>query len=281
MHEYIAKIQRLQVIPIYYINLSSRPERRAYMEAQLQKLGLAGVRIEAVTPADLTATDIEAYCNPERQRFLWQTELACTLSHEKAWHAIVQSGHTYGLVLEDDVELSADLPTFLADAADLDLDLIRIETTGKPMRLYPAKWRSDNGIALRPFRSTPRGAAGYLIRNDAAKRLIGDAALRKMQFDLALFSAFDQPGMSLSRAQADPALCRQMNTTAARDAAVAQSSITKPVMRHVFAENHKVQFFWMQFRDGLVAGLRNAIDHLAQQRKGLQREVIPFGRPLD
>lgn len=269
------------MIPIYYINLSSRPDRRRYMDAQFQQLGLVGERIEAITPDDLSAADIDAYCNPEKPKFLWQTELACTLSHEKTWQAIVDAGHDYALVFEDDVELSADLPAFLEDVAAIGLDLVRIETTGKSMRLYPATWRGPSGISLRPFRSTPRGAAGYLIRGQAAKRLIGDIALRQLQFDLVLFSAFDEPGASLTRSQVDPALCRQMNTTPSKGAAVAQSNITKPAVRHIYAETHPVQFSWMRLRAGFSAGMRNAIDHFAKTRKGLRREVIPFARSLE
>ncbi|WP_425430654.1 glycosyltransferase family 25 protein [Devosia naphthalenivorans] len=36
------------MLPIYYINLASRPDRREYMDGQLAKLGLRGQRIEAV-----------------------------------------------------------------------------------------------------------------------------------------------------------------------------------------------------------------------------------------
>ena len=39
---------------IYYINLARRTDRRDFMEAQFQKLGLAATRIEAVTPADIS-----------------------------------------------------------------------------------------------------------------------------------------------------------------------------------------------------------------------------------
>ena len=55
---------------IIYLNLQSRPDRRAAMARQLSELGLAAHRIEACTPEDLSPRDIERYCNPTRSRFV-------------------------------------------------------------------------------------------------------------------------------------------------------------------------------------------------------------------
>ena len=44
------------MIPLYYVNLASRPDRREFMDAQFARVGLAATRIEAVTPAATSIT---------------------------------------------------------------------------------------------------------------------------------------------------------------------------------------------------------------------------------
>lgn len=266
------------MLPIFYINLATRPDRRAYMENQLATLGLTATRIEAVTPSDISAADLEEYCNSGKPTFLRPNELACTLSHESAWRALLDSGHSGGLILEDDVELSQLLPAFLAGAHDIDADLIRVETTGNATRVFPATATSADGVAIRPFRSTPMGSAGYIIKAKAARRIIGSEALRRRHMDLALYSPFDEPGALLSRVLSDPAMCRQLNMTDQKTTEVARSDIADHQEQHAFAQKHPIRFFMFRFGLGLKKGLRNAIDHFAQQSKGLERKVIPFGR---
>ena len=262
--------------PIYYINLASRPDRRAHMEAQFAALGLSAQRIEAVTPAELSASDVALYCNPERRGLLRQNELACTLSHEKAWQALLDSGHDRALVFEDDAQLSSLLPAFLQEAETIDVDLIRLETTGIALRVFPVLSTGASGIALRPFRSTPLGAAGYIIRAEAARRIIGHPGLRRRQVDLAIYSPFEEPGALLSRLLVDPALCRQLNSAEGKTEAVARSDVDVNHVVHAYAIAHPIRFRALKWSRGLKRGLRNAGDHFVQQSKGLRRRVIPF-----
>ena len=262
---------------IYYINLASRADRREYMETQLTKLGLTAQRIEAVTPAELSALDIEQYCNPQKPTFLRQTELSCTLSHERAWQAMLETDADRALILEDDVELSRLLPAFLEDARAIDADLIRVETTGNATRVFPITSTGKSGVAVRPFRSTPTGSAGYLIRASAARSMLGSVALRQRHMDLALYSPFEEPGSLLTRVLTDPAMCRQLNMTEQKSVELARSDIAYNQTPHAFAEVHPVRFFVHKFQRNLRRGWRNARDHVAQQKNGLERRVIPFG----
>ena len=264
------------MLAIYYINLRSRPDRRDYMEEQFARLGLHGKRIEAVTPLDIPEEDKARYCNTSHRVFLRENELACTLSHERAWAAMMEDGHERALILEDDVELSTLLPGFLIDAGQVDADLIRIETTGNPMRVFPATQVLPCGVAIRPFRSTPMGSAGYLIRAAAARRIKGTEPLRRRHMDLALYSPFHQPGSLLSKVVSDPAMCRQLNMTKQASTEVARSDIASKSVPHVFAREHPVRYSAFKLWTNLGNGLRNAADHLAQQRKGLVRKVVPF-----
>lgn len=265
------------MLPIYYINVAARTDRRAHMEAQLSRLGLVGLRIEAVTPADLSNIDRDRYCNPARPHFLRPSELCCTLSHVAAWRMFLQSGAEQALILEDDVELDDALPAFLAEASSIDADLIRIETTGATTRVFPVSDVGRSGIAIRGFRSTPMGSAGYLIRAGAARRLVDDERLRHRQMDLALYSPFAEPGRSLSRVLTDPALCRQLNMTGQNQLAVARSDIAGVASEHHVARARPLRHLFLARVRRVGAGLRNAIDHMLCLPRGLTRKVVGFG----
>lgn len=265
------------MLPIYFINVAARTDRRAYMEDQLSRLGLVGQRIEAVTPSDLSPDDLDRYCNPQRPRFLRPTELSCTLSHVQAWRTLLQSGAAQALILEDDIEIADALPAFLADAPGIAADLIRIETTGAPTRVFPVLSTGASGIAIRQFRSTPMGSAGYVFRAAAARRLVDDESLRQRQMDLALYSPFAEPGRSMSRVLTDPALCRQLNMTSQHNHAVARSDIASNVAEQSYVDAQPIQYRLDRLGQSLGAGLHNALDHLAQRQRGLTRKAIPFG----
>lgn len=102
-----------------WINLDASTDRRARMQAQLQRLGLPALQ-------RLPAVDGQAMPPPPGCR-ITPAEMGCLLSHLQALHALPAG--TAGLVLEDDVDLSADLPSVLqtaglGSAQDLDLVLL-------------------------------------------------------------------------------------------------------------------------------------------------------------
>lgn len=264
------------MLPIFYINLASRPDRREFMEAQFHKLGLNGIRIEAVTPADISPADIDLYCNGERPTFLRKNELACTLSHERCWQTMLDMGANQALVFEDDVKISSRLPAFL-DAVDrIDDELIRIDALGGTIRVYPVHAETPDGIALRRFRSTPIGAAGYVITRSAAEKFLGHPALRLRPVDLVLYDPFEQPGALVSRVLTDPALCQQIGEHDQRTASVGKSNIVADGTRHLYAQRHPIRYRAQRIAQGAKRGLRNAIDHFAQQKKGLERRLVPL-----
>lgn len=264
------------MIPIYYINLDSRPDRRRYMDEQFAALGLVAERLVAATPLDVTAADADRYCNPARPAFLRRNELACTMSHEWAWQKMIEHGHERVLILEDDAELSSRLPAFLAEAGAIDADLIRIETTGAPMRVFPVLATGASGIAVRPFRSTPRGTAGYILRAGAARMLLANPHLRLRALDLALFDPFAEPGRLLHRVTTDPALCRQLNMSAQRTMDTARSDIADTDIEHAYARRHPLHHGLARLATAVRGSLRNMTDHMVQKRHGLERRVVPF-----
>ena len=97
-------------IPIYVINLRRTPERRLYMQRQLDSFGLEYQWIEAVDAYDFTDTDLEGVdLNAENQPMA----MACLLSHIKFYDQVIKNNHEIACVLEDDSELLPAFPDIL------------------------------------------------------------------------------------------------------------------------------------------------------------------------
>jgi GR25 family glycosyltransferase involved in LPS biosynthesis len=90
----------IEDIPIYYINLNRSLDRKEKMEKILGDNNLKYKRIEAIDGRDLNLEEIKKnyLVNPKLNIF----EIACALSHMKVIEEIINDGHEYALVFEDD-----------------------------------------------------------------------------------------------------------------------------------------------------------------------------------
>jgi len=92
-------------IPVYYINLAPRTDRRQFMEEQFSRLGIVAERIDAVTIADVGETRMALHADPRNPWAMTRVEVACGMSHEKAWRHMLDAGREFALILEDDAVL--------------------------------------------------------------------------------------------------------------------------------------------------------------------------------
>jgi GR25 family glycosyltransferase involved in LPS biosynthesis len=146
----------------YYINLDRSPERAACMDAQLARLGLgqAVVRHAAVDGAQLPPAPASPLLPGER---------ACLLSHLQVLERAAPDRFT--LVLEDDAELSDQLPELVAKCMagpldGVDLAFLECQPQFTPAHLA-ALW--DVACRLLPAQAhAPRRAAGIELL-DAAR----------------------------------------------------------------------------------------------------------------
>jgi glycosyl transferase family 25 len=193
---------------IFYINLDRRPDRREFMAAQLAGLGLAGERIAALTPRELTPEQLSRFCDPVRGGRLTPVTLSCKLSHIAALEAFLATEARYGLVLEDDAILSPRLPDFLAalEADPQTIDLLRLETSLRGIRFRRIERRLAGVALVRPL-SWEGGAAAYVVSRAAAEQHIRDPRMRRRN-DLSLFDPFRGTMLGGLR-QTDPGLCIQ------------------------------------------------------------------------
>lgn len=95
-------------IPIYCINLDTRPDRWNTLYRRLETYGLTKhlIRKRAVTPSEVTlpfSSDLKP------------AQKACAQSHIELWKAFIESKEKYILILEDDVCFRKDWVTILQE----------------------------------------------------------------------------------------------------------------------------------------------------------------------
>ncbi|MFK0161945.1 glycosyltransferase family 25 protein [Rhizobium sp. NPDC090279] len=98
------------VIRGFIIHLDRARDRLPQVERLAAKLPVPSEIIEAVDGRTLSAAEIESVYRRRLQKPYYpfamsMGEVACFLSHRKAWAAIVEQGIDAGLIFEDDVEI--------------------------------------------------------------------------------------------------------------------------------------------------------------------------------
>ena len=165
---------------IYVVNLARRPDRLAFMDGQLQALGLPYTRINAVD--GLGEADIGYPPAPPR---LSKPEYACYLSHVACWQAILDSGDQHALILEDDVVLAKSFAEILAHAPFFEHSgaVTRLEC-----RIFRAKvskfWRHRfKGRKLRRLTAFEGGTGAIVITRAYAAYLLENHAIPEVPVD--------------------------------------------------------------------------------------------------
>ena len=183
------------MLPIFVINLDRRPDRLTSITAQLESLGLEARRIPAV---DAETYDLEddpslSFRGRMLSRRFDRGSGACLLSHFEAMRAVASSGAEAGLILEDDVTLSSQLPLFIGSiewwpekAAVLKLEA----PYGQTSRHLPVLGRPETaycGRELRRIKLWCWGSGAYLIRAQAATDILREYQSISIPIDNFLF----------------------------------------------------------------------------------------------
>lgn len=98
------------MIRTFIINLTRNPERKVFMQQQLNSLGIPHEFIDATDGKNLTEKDIEKIYNKEHSlRYLntplRKSEIGCAHSHARIYRKIVEENIDYAFILEDDIVL--------------------------------------------------------------------------------------------------------------------------------------------------------------------------------
>ncbi|MEM6389422.1 MAG: glycosyltransferase family 25 protein [Pseudomonadota bacterium] len=239
------------------INLVRATARLDFMARQMDLLGLAWERVEAVTPETMRPPPDDPVWQ-RWQRPLRETEMAGLASHLMAWRSVAE-GTAPVLILEDDALLAVETAEHLSRWAGAgDMDHLSLETRGRLKTLGPAK-----GGRARLWQDRS-GAAAYLLWPDGARRLIRAATAAPGLADAIICAAYD-----LRSFQAEPALAIQLDQCAAH-------GITPPL-----ATTSQIDALAKPVRGGLGFRARRALAQLRMARRqfrvmgGATRRLVP------
>lgn len=164
------------VIKAFIIHLERASDRRAQVEDLVRKLPIETEVINAVDGRTLDAQTVSRVYSrsAHKPRYPFRlsiNEIACFLSHRKAWQAIVDQGLDAGLVLEDDVELTAEFAAAYSTACKV----LRADSFIR----FPFRERESGRAVLttetlRIIEPVPvgLGMVAQLIGHEAAQRLL-------------------------------------------------------------------------------------------------------------
>lgn len=111
-------------LPVLVINLEGSEDRWSHASGQMESLGVAYERVEAVNGNALSDDEFEQLVDRPSDRFwrfnLQRPELGCYLSHVKAWTRIAESYDMGACVAEDDFVAGPGLKEVLEKLACMD-----------------------------------------------------------------------------------------------------------------------------------------------------------------
>lgn len=158
---------------ILLINLDKSNDRLEQQITQFKDLDLAFERLAAVSIHDFSEEEYKRLAFGG-QRPMKQSELACFLSHKKAWDYIVEHNEPC-VVLEDDAVLVKDFKKILEDISNLKhVDYINLEVHGRK-KLVSKK--EDHSIVNEKYRLLKifmdrSGTGGYILYPSGAQILL-------------------------------------------------------------------------------------------------------------
>ncbi|MFB6349602.1 glycosyltransferase family 25 protein [Moraxella sp. ZJ142] len=214
---------------IFIINLEQSTDRLAQQQAQFERLGLTFERLPAATVNDISETFYLQNLK-HGQRLIKQTEMACFLSHKRAWEKVAQENQPC-VILEDDAVLVRDFAEILAQIDALvntpdnqlggQMDLINLEVYGRTKIVGKSSTVSllDQQYQLIPLLLDKSGTGGYILYPSGAKKL-----LKHAQSHFALADAFIYHCPSLNMYQIEPAALLQDDKCALYGIAITHAS---------------------------------------------------------
>ncbi len=164
---------------ISVINLERSSTRWQHMQRMFHQVGLSEYeRMDAVDGRSLTHEDLLQYYDEKKNRELYfaalkTAEIACFLSHRKAWYAFLAGVEHNLCILEDDVEFVVN-----PEPALKMIDSVLTDSGPTMIKLFNRKaGHTNEEFSVTEFkpvsqRLIPLGTQGYCLNRDGAKRLL-------------------------------------------------------------------------------------------------------------
>lgn len=182
-----------QPCPVFLINLDRDPDRLAFMDAALEKLGLEFTRIPAVLGLAMPEW-VKPYFLDSAGAIaskLRVGEVGCYASHLVVARRMVDEAIPAALVFEDDLELPADFAALIAETlrlAPAGWDIIRL--SNPPKAPYVPVADLPGGCDLALYARVPNNTGASLLSLSGARKLLRPGP-RDLQIDEHLRRPWD------------------------------------------------------------------------------------------
>ena len=190
---------------VLIINLKQSTKRLTQQQRQFNRLGLSFERLPAVSIHDFNDEEYNRLAF-SGQRPLSKAELACFLSHKKAWEYVLAANEPCA-ILEDDAVLVKDFAHILAELKQQDIDFVNLEVHGRKKIVSFTEHFSivNKQYGLLRLFLDRSGTGGYVIYPNGAKILLD----YMQQRPIGLADEFIHSCNTLNRYQIEPAALLQ------------------------------------------------------------------------
>ncbi|WP_245419715.1 glycosyltransferase family 25 protein [Phyllobacterium salinisoli] len=199
-------------IPVYVINLDRSKERLTAIKDSAKQFGVVVRRVPAVDgrvlpQSALADLDVGAFKRLHGKNVM-PAEIGCYFSHLKALQEIAQGDEPHAVVVEDDVEFTADFTPFVEALSRVSgWDAVKLVNHRTP--LFRRFRQVNAGYWIGRCSHGPLGSsAAYAVTREGAKKLLEALRPMRLPYDVALergwsgdYAIFttDKPLVSLSR----------------------------------------------------------------------------------
>jgi glycosyl transferase family 25 len=182
-------------IPVYIINLKRSVERRNCIVDHLTGLGVDFQIIEAVDGSAISDAEMldrnktGIWKDGSRTRYMFKGDIGCVLSHLKIYQKMIDEGIGTVCILEDDIECRKELRDFLNTenlmTSEWDLLYLGHHTQYSEKEAWSIKKEKlrIGGFSLGEPVELPRGSYGYLIKKEAAEKIMRNVYPVRMSQD--------------------------------------------------------------------------------------------------
>ena len=251
-------------LPVYLINLDRRPDRRAFMEAQLAGMGLGCERIPARDAETVGDAEIAREVALSDHLIRMSRGSQCNaLNHFEIMRRLVVGSAPAAVVLEDDIELSPDLAGFVRDGGWLPpgVGIIRLEKWSRRVTkklLGPELGPSPvPGREIRRLYSRVGGSGAYVITRAAAARILEGKGVLRHPIDHLLFNLNLSPlARAVGVGMVVPALARQAWGRFSSDIAASRTAEPRPLAARIRRGWYEVNLLPAQLEAVLFRGAR-------------------------
>jgi GR25 family glycosyltransferase involved in LPS biosynthesis len=225
-------------IPVYVISLPDAAIRRRNMAARLSAAGMAFKFVDAVDGRTTPVPDTFDGARVIRRPFGYESAIACTASHRLVHRMVADGDADAALVLEDDAELAEDFPQVVWRALSFKFDIFKLEGFNLAYRRITIGQIGKYNVIVTILPS--QGAAAYLIRRKAAKRICSLDVIDQVA-DLV----FADPRLRLRVLEMEPFCARQDGET--------ESTLKSlPIGSYVPPQRRRSEGFWQSTMRKLV-----------------------------